>query len=82
VKNSMAKAAFVHSSEANQAMLDDYVKKFRERSHYQRMIFAVHSPRGTITPPKDGSVQVWEGDRLAQLVMRLGLGEWVERKLA
>ncbi len=70
-------------AEADQAVLDDYLARFRERTHYDRMIFAVHSPRGTIVSPSDDRrVQVWEGNRLAELVMRLGLGEWVERKLA
>jgi hypothetical protein len=46
------------------------------------MIFAVHSPVGKITaPPANSSVQLWTGERIADLVVRLGLGEWIERKL-
>jgi hypothetical protein len=77
--------AFVQvKSSATQAMLDDYIKRFRERrDFYARMIFAVHSPKGELTPPADlPAVQVWTGDRVAQLVVRLGLGEWVESRLA
>ena len=46
------------------------------------MIFAVHSPIGTLVPPADLPVQLWTGDRVSELVVRLGLGKWVEGKLA
>jgi hypothetical protein len=46
------------------------------------MIFAVHSPTGTLTPPLDAPVQIWSGNLLAQLAVRTGLGEWVETRLA
>jgi hypothetical protein len=47
------------------------------------MIFAVHSPSGKLTPPPDlAALQVWEGNKVAELVVRLGLAEWVENRLA
>jgi hypothetical protein len=47
------------------------------------MIFAVHSPIGKLTLPKNTSaVQIWEDDKIANLVVRLGLGEWVEGRIA
>jgi hypothetical protein len=75
--------AFVQvKSVATQQTLDDYIKIFADRRElYARMIFAVHSPRGELRAPIDTGVQVWTGDRLARLVVRSGLGEWVERKL-
>jgi hypothetical protein len=75
--------AFVQvKSAAGQAVLDDYVLKFGERrERYERMIFAVHAPRGTLTPPDGQPVQVWTGERIAQLVVRLGLGDWVAERL-
>jgi hypothetical protein len=75
--------AFVQvKSTAGQSVLDDYVMRFGERrERYQRMIFAVHTPRGTLTPPDGQPVQVWTGERVAQLVVRLGLGEWVSMRL-
>lgn len=79
-----AELAFVQvKSSAGQAVLDEYVEKFeKRRDHYARMIFAVHSPVGKITaPPANPSVQLWTGERIADLVVRLGLGEWIERKL-
>jgi len=80
-----AEIAFVQvKSSAGQDVLDDYVARFQERrDFYARMIFAVHSPSGTLAPPADvPAVQLWTCDRVAQLVVRLGLGEWVESRLA
>lgn len=77
--------AFVQvKSSANQEVLNDYVARFKERrDFYARMIFAVHTPKGKLVPPADlPAVQLWTGDRLAHLVVRLGLGEWVESRLA
>ena len=76
--------AFVQvKSAADQQVLNDYVQRFQQRREfYARMIFAVHSPTGTLEPPTDHAVQVWTGDRIAHLVVRLGLGEWVETRLA
>ena len=76
--------AFVQvKSEANQSKLNDYVKRFQaRREFYDRMIFAVHSPVGTLAPPDDEpEVQVWEGNRIAELAVRLGLGEWIANRL-
>ena len=75
--------AFVQrKSTAGQNVLNEYVSIFGEqRERYQRMIFAVHTPRGTLTPPNGQPVQVWTGERIAQLVVRLGLGEWVAKRL-
>lgn len=76
--------AFVQvKSSANQATLAYYIDQFKTQSdRYARMIFAVHSPDEKLTPPTDPRVQVWTGDRIARLVVRLGLGEWVESRLA
>jgi len=75
--------AFVQvKSSASQATLDDYVSKFNDQSdRYKRMIFAVHSPSGRLTPPDGQPVQVWTGDRIAQLVVKHGLGDWVATRL-
>ena len=76
--------AFVQvKSSANQQVLNDYIERFQQRREiYTRMIFAVHSPTGKLMAPTDHAVQVWTGDHLAKLVVRLGLGEWVETRLA
>ena len=76
--------AFVQvKSSAPQAVLDDYVGRFnKQRDNYARMIFAVHSPKGTLKTPVDQPVHLWTGERVANLVVRLGLGEWVESRLS
>lgn len=69
-------------SAAGQAELDDYVDQFRAKSErYARMIFAVHHVPPGLNPPDDRRVQVWTGKKIARLVVQLGLGEWVERRL-
>ena len=83
VENAAAdEVAFVQvKSAATQAVLDDYAERFAERrERYSRMIFAVHTPRGDLCPPED--VQVWAGRHTAKLTVRVGLGEWVEGKVA
>ncbi len=85
VKNAAAdETAFVQvKSAADQAVLDDYVQRFRgRRDLYSRLIVAVHTPKGKLNPPADLPVQVWTGRHMARLAVRLGLGEWVEGKLA
>jgi hypothetical protein len=80
-----AELAFVQvKSSAGQVVLDEYVAKFeKRRDHYARMIFAVHSPVGKLIAPSTNPViQLWTCERIADLVVRLGLGEWIERKLA
>ena len=79
-----AEIAFVQvKSTAAQEVLDDYVQRFnRRRDRYARMIFAVHSPKGKLIPPGDPQVQVWTGERVTELVVRLGLGKWVESRFA
>jgi hypothetical protein len=85
VGNSTAdEIAFVQvKSSADQAELNRYIDRFDLQSdRYARMIFAVHTPHGSIPATDDPRVQVWTGERIAQLVVRLGLGEWIESRLA
>lgn len=75
--------AFVQvKAAAGQATLDDYVDRFRERrERYDRMIFAVHSPKGGLSAPAGEPIQVWDGPKVAELVVRLGLGDWVSKRI-
>lgn len=75
--------AFVQvKSQADQSALADYAGRFSEqRDRYSRMIFAVHSPRGTLSPPPGLPIQVWGPDRIGELVVRLGLGDWIEKRV-
>ncbi len=72
--------AFVQvKSESDQAELNRYVERFEAQSdRYARMIFAVHTSEGLTAPADDPRIQVWTGERIAPLVVGLGLGEWVE----
>jgi hypothetical protein len=76
--------AFVQvKSSSTQAELNRYIGLFKKRrDRYARMIFAVHSPKGKVQPPAGLPVQVWTGEKVARLVVRLGLGPWVESRLA
>jgi hypothetical protein len=76
--------AFVQvKSVATQKVLDGYVEQFsNRRKRYKRMIFAVHSPSVELRAPADLPVQLWTCDRVADLVVHAGLGEWVESRLA
>jgi hypothetical protein len=75
--------AFVQvKSSADQKTLLDYVSRFADRrDYYSRMIFAVHSPQGNVTPPGNLPVQVWTLKQIANLVVKLGLGDWVANRL-
>jgi hypothetical protein len=75
--------AFVQvKSTATQAVLDDYVSRFNDRrDRYQRMIFAVHSPKGVLTPPSGQPISIWAGKDIARRVVKLGLGDWVATRL-
>lgn len=67
-------------SAAGQAELDDYLRRFAaSRETYGRMIFAVHSPRSKLKVPQGQPVRIWTADETARLVVRLGLGERVEK---
>jgi len=74
--------AFVQvKSSATQAVLDEYVRRFNaRRDRYAKMIFAVHSTDGPLIAPADSHVQLWTCEKLGELVVRRGLGEFVESK--
>jgi hypothetical protein len=76
--------AFVQvKGRATQEILNGYVEQFkRQRGHYARMIFAVHTPEETLAAPIDIPVHLWTGERIAELVVLVGLGKWVENRLA
>ena len=75
--------AFVQvKSVAGQQTLDEYVRRFADRrDRYDRMIFVVHSPKGELCAPAVEPVQVWDGPKVAELVVRLGLGDWLAKRV-
>ena len=79
----IAERAFVQvKSTAGQRELESSIDNFQRSPQYNRMIFATHTPEGKLKTPSDPSVHVWQAEQIADLVVRLGLGEWVENRLA
>jgi hypothetical protein len=75
--------AFVQvKAAADQQVLNSYIEDFERRPQYDRMIFAVHSPPANGLVSSSDEVHVWATEQISHLVVRLGLGEWVESKLA
>lgn len=75
--------AFVQvKAAADQRVLEDYIHRFRQRrARYARMVFAVHSPRGVLKSPPGEPIQVWDDAKVSELVVRLGLGDWVTKRI-
>jgi len=70
--------AFVQvKSTARQAVLDDYIERFRSNGAFDRMFFVCHSPRGALTANGDARVHVWSGEPLADAAIRAGLFDWL-----
>ncbi|MGE3711447.1 MAG: restriction endonuclease [Hyphomicrobiaceae bacterium] len=63
-------------SKARQAVLDDYVTRFRENGSQDRLFFVCHSPRGKMAV-SDPDIHLWTGDTLAAAATKAGLFEWL-----
>ena len=67
-------------STSSQGALDDYVDRFTaRRDRYARMIFAVHTADDLATSKRD--VMIWDGARIAELVVDLGLASWLRTRV-
>ncbi len=75
--------AFVQvKSRTSQSTLNEYIAKFQERrERYARMIFAAHTVEGSSLSTSAGDVHVWDGKRVADLVVTLGLSDWLGRRV-
>jgi hypothetical protein len=70
--------AFVQvKSKAAQAVLDDYIDRFRRGGTHDRMFFACHSPAGTLSSGDIAGIHIWAGDRLADATVKAGLFDWL-----
>ncbi len=75
--------AFVQvKSKAGQAVLDDYIGRFRRSGTYDRMFFVCHSPAGTLSVDDTAGVHIWAGDRLADAAVKAGLFDWLTERSA
>ncbi len=63
-------------SKARQAVLDDYINRFRENGGQGRLFFVCRSPRGRMTV-SDPDIHLWTGDTLAAAATKAGLFEWL-----
>ncbi len=74
--------AFVQvKSKAGQAVLDDYIGRFR-RGTYDRLFFICHSPTGILSVDDAAGVHIWAGDRLADAAVKAGLFDWLTERSA
>jgi hypothetical protein len=72
--------AFVQvKSKADQAVLTDYIDRFRASGDCDRMFFVCHSPTGALRKTQEGAddIDIWTGRQLAEKVVRSGLFDWV-----
>lgn len=63
-------------SKACQAVLDDYINRFRENGGQGRLFFVCHSLGGRMTV-SDPDIHLWTGDTLAAVATKAGLFEWL-----
>jgi hypothetical protein len=70
--------AFVQvKSKARQAVLDDYIDRFRSSGIFDRMFFVCHTPEGQLSADDAASVHIWTGERLADAAVKAGLFDWL-----
>ena len=73
-------SAFVQvKSKADQSVLDDYTRRFRQTS-FQRMYFVCHSPQGVLQTYDDDRIHVWLKDRIAEMAVSAGLYDWLVKR--
>jgi hypothetical protein len=69
-------------STADNAVLQNYIQRFATDGSYDRMFFVCHTPKGEFSLPEDSDVTVWAGPRLAELVIKAGVVDWLVEKAA
>jgi hypothetical protein len=65
--------------------LNTYYAKFQQRAERNSRMFFVFHKSATHHPikvPNRTNIHVWDGEKVAELAVKVGLGEWVESKLA
>jgi Restriction endonuclease len=69
-------------SKATQAVLDDYIERFRASGVYDRMFFMCHSPTGALSTPEDQHIHVLTGASLTNMAINAGLLDWLAERVA
>ena len=74
--------AFVQvKSRANQAVLDNYIERFRASGVYDRMFFVCHSPGRSLIKPDDAVIHLLFGTSLAAMAIDAGLLDWLSERV-
>jgi hypothetical protein len=66
--------------QAEQQTLDEYVGRFERDTGYKQMFFVCHSAKDNIYT-EHPDVIVWMGPKVADMVVRTGLADWVLEKV-
>jgi hypothetical protein len=64
-------------SAAGQAVLDDYLERFRRDGSAQHFFFVCHSPAAELRAPAEPGIHVWAGQELARAALSAGLFDWL-----
>lgn len=67
-------------SQASQKTLDDYVSDFERDAGYKQMFFVCHTAQGALQTD-DPDIFVWTGPKVADMVVKTGLADWVLEKV-
>lgn len=67
-------------STAGQAVLEDYLERFRRDGSARHFFFVCHSPGSKLRAPAEPGIHIWAGPELAKAALSAGLFDWlVER---
>lgn len=69
-------------SQANQAVLDDYLERYETGGGFDHMFFVCHSPKGELKAPDRPNVHVWVREQLADMAIKAGLYDWLLQRAA
>jgi DNA-binding HxlR family transcriptional regulator len=73
-----AKRTFVQvKSRASQKVLEERVSTLAASGLCDRIIFACHTPVGTLSEHGRADLEIWTGDRIAELTIKHGLIDWL-----
>ena len=64
-------------SQCNQAVLDDYLNRFRRDGAAQHFFLTVHSPAVQLRAPSGSGIHIWAGPELARAALSAGLFDWL-----
>jgi hypothetical protein len=69
-------------STAGQAVLNDYVERFKRDGSAQHFFFVCHTPAVQLRAPAEAGIHIWAGPELARAALSAGLFDWLTERLA